>query len=270
LAEVIKEDLSNLDYIYETYEMDKETFLKLLSDNGKSLNDFVYISEIETYIWTTQYDNEYEAYMQQVSAFLDEIGLTQDELTNLENYFLAMEDYLSSPDVTAELESIMERASAFLTLTEEPVPTEAQIKEIVSIYKDLLSLLKIDIKYTLIKDDKQTTLAIEDFVKLTEEDIKGVDFKISIYNEDGQLLADMLLTSELLGTGDVTDVIEDTVNTIDKHINKNSNSTVKGGQLPTTASAYLPNALWGLAIVFAGIIMYRKVRIVKGGPTKQQ
>jgi processed acidic surface protein len=272
LGEVIKKDLSNLDYIYETYDMNKESLLKLLSDKGKNLDDFVYLSQIETFIWTNEIDSGYDEYIKELYATFDKIGITEEELMNLVNYFTSIEEYLSSPEVTDQLTSLMDRIMAYADIPESSTPTEAQINDVISIYKDFLSILKIDIKYTLIKNGKEIPVTIEQLAKMEANDYKGIDLKLTIYGENSQFLLDMVFTNEMLLAGyeNIGGVIEDTVGVIDKQIEVKANGTIKGGQLPKTASAYLPNALGGLFLILIGIIMYRKVRKKQSGSTKQE
>lgn len=43
LGEVIKADLSNLDTIYEDYNLTNEGLIKLLHENGEELDDYIFI-----------------------------------------------------------------------------------------------------------------------------------------------------------------------------------------------------------------------------------
>jgi processed acidic surface protein len=51
LGETIKADHSNLTSIYEKYSLNQTTLEELLSENGETLNDFIFLSELEDSVY---------------------------------------------------------------------------------------------------------------------------------------------------------------------------------------------------------------------------
>jgi processed acidic surface protein len=109
------------------------------------------------------------------------------------------------------------------------------------------------------------------------EELKDAKLKVAFFSMDGQLLADLIVTGEMVDSGTVTETgeqinesAEEVTKTVEqsaavkpqKSISnvKSEVKTVKGAKLPKTASDYLPNALLGLAVVLMGILILRKVR----------
>lgn len=267
LGEIIKADLSSLNYFDETYDLDKDTLFQLLSKNGKSIDDYVYIDDLEQFIWTNYEGGlpNFEDVLGELTEIFDQIGITDKEIQNLVNYFSTMDEYYSDPALEKQLEAIGNRFMAlFETITPgDDLLTTNQIKESTSIYKDILSLLKLEAVLKVDTNGSKTQVSMEELLmSLNKQDFKG-SLIIELYG-DGKLLADMVIDSNMFGSvgevidntaGEVTGKSPDTPKSTVKEV-----KTIKGGKLPKTASAYLPNTLLGLLLTGAGFALYRKGR----------
>lgn len=270
LGDVIKADLSNLYYFIDAYGLDQEALLQLLEENGKNINDYIFISSLEEVVWSNSEGTLPGFDLDTLKDLFAQIGLTEGELAKLEAHLASLEEYLSSEEVVAQLEDLGTRMMTFAealisAATENPdyMPTEQEIAELVSLYNEALSMLKLDIKISMVRDGVETPVSIDDYITLKPEDFLDADIKIAIYSTETGLLADVVVTSDMINEqlGGLIEVVEDTVNS---NPEKETLQTVKGGKLPKTASNYIPNALFGLAAVVAGILLYRKVRNEKG------
>jgi processed acidic surface protein len=210
--------------------------------------------------------------------FQEEIDLTDEELQRIEDHLMSLEDHFSNPETLERLDELGNRMMAF----EEDfdVATELtaeQIAELASIYEELLSIFKLKASYSLVKDGSETPLSLVDLMKI--EELKGVNLKVVLYSTDGQFLADLIVTGEMVDSETVIETgeqIEESAEEVTKTVEtppvakpekqkniiqkKPQHKTVKGAKLPKTASDYIPNALFGLFLVLAGILMYQKVR----------
>ncbi len=280
LGEVIKADLSNLDYIYETYDLDKEALLQLLKDNGKDINDFIFLDDIEEIVWSSNGGGfpNLDDVLGEITSIMGKIGLTEGELQNLMNYFLSMEDYFSDPALEEQLDAIGNRLLPFYDLADAKQLTNEQISELASIYEDLLSFFKLNADLTLKTNGKETSISFEKlFQMLNNKELKAFNLIVELRGSDSQLLADFNISSDIFG--EVVDVVEDStegvINAVDKPAvtkpvkSKPEVKTVKGGKLPKTASDYLPNALIGLFFAITGVILYRKLRNEKNEIIKE-
>ncbi|MET1178224.1 processed acidic surface protein [Peribacillus simplex] len=278
LGDVIKADLSNLDYFNKNYGLDKQALLQLLEENGENINDYIYIDDLEETVWNlTGGGIDGEVAEDLLPIFEEELGLTEEELQRLEDHLMSLEEHLSNPETVKQLEKLGNRMMAFEEFDVATELTAEQIAEMASIYEELLSIFKLKVSYSLVKSGSESPVSLLDLMKL--EELKGANLKISIYSIDGKFLADLLITGDMVDSdtiinagGQIKESAKEVQKTIEKapvakpvkqKISTNAKSehqTVKGAKLPNTASDYIPNALLGLCIVLFGSLMYRKIR----------
>ncbi|MFJ9385169.1 processed acidic surface protein [Peribacillus sp. NPDC101481] len=278
LGNVIKADLSNLDYFNENYGLDKQALLQMLEENGENINDYIYIDNLEETVWNlTGRGIDGEVAEDLLPIFEQELGLTEEELQRLEDHLMSLEDHLSNPETVKQLEELGNRMMAFEEFDVATELTAEQIAEMASIYEELLSIFKLNVSYSLVKSGSESPVSLLDLMKL--EELKGANLKIMIYNTDGKFLADLLITGEMVDSDTLTNAggqIKESAKEVQKTIEKapiakpvkqkistnttSEQQTVKGAKLPNTASDYLPSALLGLFLVLFGSLMYRKIR----------
>ncbi|MEY9866457.1 processed acidic surface protein [Peribacillus sp. B2I2] len=279
LGDVIKADLSNLDYFNEAYGLDKQSLLQMLEENGEDINDYIYIDNLEETVWTlTGGELEGEVVEDLLPIFEEELGLTEEELLRLEDHLMSLEEHLSDPATVERLEELGNRMMDFEEFEVATELTAEQIAEMASIYEELLSIFKLKVSYSLVKSGTESPVSLLDLMKL--EELKGANLKIAIYTIDGKFLADLLITGDMVDSNTVTNAgqqIKESAKEVTKTIEKapvakpvkqkiisthknSEHQTVKGAKLPNTASDYIPNALLGLFIVLFGSLMYRKIR----------
>ncbi|MDO7486903.1 processed acidic surface protein [Peribacillus frigoritolerans] len=278
LGDVIKADLSNLNYFNENYGLDKQALLQMLEENGENINDYIYIDNLEETVWNlTGGGMDGEVAEDLLPIFEQELGLTEEELQRLEDHLMSLEDHLSSPETVKQLEELGNRMMAFEEFDVATELTAEQIAEMASIYEELLSIFKLNVSYSLVKSGSESPVSLLDLMQL--EELKGANLKIAIFNTDGKFLADLLITGDMVDSDTLTNAggqIKESAKEVQKKIEKapvakpvkqkistQTNSvhqTVKGAKLPNTASDYLPSALLGLLLVLFGSLMYRKIR----------
>jgi processed acidic surface protein len=117
-------------------------------------------------------------------------------------------------------------------------------------------LLKV--KFYLVKEYERKTVSLDTII--TMELPNGYDLVIELYDLQGNLLMDMILTAEMFGSELIKETGEDLkqVEKVVKTMPEIKSKTVKGAKLPKTASSYPVNILLGLMIVVIGFILFRK------------
>lgn len=271
----------DLDYYVDAYlnefvgtPIDEDTLKELLTKY-----DFTSIHELEEFL--NQYDDslEYYEYVEDLGYMLDyyingdefeeemyhlfsEIGLTDEELDNLFAYLEELD--WKDPTFSDRLLALSERMVAFEEFDSAEDLTAKQMVELLSIFSEIVDTLKININYYLMKDGQKEPISFQSLSTL--ESVNGSDFLLEIYTNDGQFLADILLTAEMFGS----DIIKETGRDIKEaektrkeiSITKKapSSQTVKGVKLPTTASNYLQNVIIGIVILGLGLILLQRSR----------
>lgn len=263
LGDVIKADLSNLDYFNTNYDMDQQAVLQLIEDNGKTINDYIFLDQIEELVWSSYGSSDLGIDPTMILGYLEQLGLTQGELQNIQNHFINNEEYFLSAEVQSKIEELRTRMLAYAqdiitkgTADPNYKMSDTELKEFVSFYEELLSLAKLKAVFSISQDGVDKTVSIFDLMKLEEEDMLNKDLKVAIYNSDSELLADFVVTSEFINDN-LGDIIEDVNNAAEGN---QTIQTVKGGKLPKTASNDLAFVLLGLFVTTLGVYVYRKVR----------
>ncbi|WP_110114395.1 processed acidic surface protein [Bacillus sp. CGMCC 1.16541] len=283
LGEVILADLSNLSYIYEQYELDKKSLTALLAENGESLDEYIYVDDLDLAVWfylegDMVEEIDEEMVLDLLQLFQDEFGLTSEELERLEEHFTSIEEELMKPETLQRLEELANRMMSFEEFDVATELTSEQLAELMSIFKEILSIFHLKVDFSLVQGQTETPISFSDLLSLKE--LQNASLKISFYNLQGEFLADMLLTGEMFGSDIITDTgeqIEESTNIVKETVaptpktpktekqktvieKKTNHQTVKGAKLPETASSFLMNALLGLVVVLVGVMLYRKVR----------
>ncbi|CAH0174374.1 processed acidic surface protein [Priestia megaterium] len=300
LGEPIAADLHNVQDVYADFDLDKTSLNALLKENGQSLDDYVYLDDLyedvgfylegdDWYEDDESYDEEDASYDDELlseedlsgllSFMQSELGLTSEELNRIEAHFTSLEDELSNEATLNRLDQLGERLAAFEDFDTATELSADQIAELMSIYKEMLSIFHLDAKFALVQGGNERPLSLTDLINL--EELKNASLKISLYTTDGKFLADMVITGDMFNSDIITDTgkeveksaeavakpaqaqkpaVEKKQEPVKKQTNGAVQKTVKGGKLPETASNYATNTLIGLVLVAAGFVLFRKVR----------
>ncbi|MBS4195745.1 processed acidic surface protein [Lederbergia citri] len=261
--------INYLDFIISFYEdsstpITNESLNQFLKDYNLTMNDLKSLltandDSIENYESIEELEFAVLSYIAQQT--FDKLGITEDEIMNLFNHLASLQ--IDETKIDSQMKSIMSRLDVFSNFDSAKDLTKEQIAELADILKELMGILQIDAKFYLYKDGRKTKeLSYEDLISL--ETTNGADLLIELYNYDGVLLADMLLTADLFNSG-LIEQIKETEKVITKPIEKiisNKPKTVKGAKMPNTAGNYVEGVAVGLMLTFGGLFLVRR-RFVK-------
>lgn len=262
--------------LLEEYGLTYKELLALLAENDDALENYDYIEDLDWAIWYYMYGQYEEDYDDDIYDLFAEIGLTDEELDRLWDHFMTLD--IENPAFFEKLEELAYRMMAFEEFEGATELTAAQIAELLDIFTQLIDLLELDVEFYLVKGDEKNPITFNTLATMTTTN--GYDLLIELYNKQGDFLADILLTAEMLGseiiqdTGkDLKTVEEIVVPKVDNEPSKsepaNSNAgkdkpavkTEHGAKLPKTASNYLENVALGISVMLMGIILYRRFRV---------
>jgi processed acidic surface protein len=250
-----------LNELLDELGLTRQQLEKLLAENNDSLDNYTTVEELA------------EAIVEYMLPDLEELGLTDAELEKLYNHFesLNMED----PQFVSKIEEFSKRMEAISSYDFESAKelSPAQIAEIADVMNDMLDAFQLDVKFYLTKNGEKKPLSLSTL--LTMESTNGYDLFIEIYNKQGELLADFILTADMFNSDLFEDVGEDLEKTgkvveIEKKIEKIEEKlkqkpvkrTVKGAKLPKTASTYVSNMLMGVGFIAIGAFLFRIRKIL--------
>ncbi|WP_145523862.1 processed acidic surface protein [Virgibacillus sp. SK37] len=215
----------------------KEELETFLNDHGDSMEYFKYMEELEDAISFYQDEVEFD----EIYPDLPDIGLSDAEIGKLLEHFLRLD--IEDSAFLDKLLELQDQLASFESLENVDKLSKSQIIEFKQIYQQLLELFQIDIKYYLVKDNEKKPVSFDALMTMYSTD--GYDLLLEIYNKNGELLADLLLYSDLFDfqkiIEEAKDEIEqvesimvgtknekkDTENDVEKEKNKKKSEVVK-------------------------------------------
>ncbi|MGH2317130.1 processed acidic surface protein [Planococcus sp. SE5232] len=252
----------NLQELMERYGFTSETELEeYLQDYSDSLANYEYIEDLES---SLLYYSEMGEYGFDTEFLFTELGLTEEEVEKLIAHLETL-DY-EDPDFESKLEQLSDRMVAVDNFESADELTAEQLAEILDIYSDMTDLFEIRTDLYFSKDGQKAPVSLATL--LTLQSTEGADLLIEIFNLKDVFLADILLTADMFGselineTGKDLITVENAIATppaVQKPVAP-ATQTIKGGKLPATASDFAVNSLLGLALILAGIGLFRRYR----------
>ncbi|MBS4198554.1 processed acidic surface protein [Bacillus sp. FJAT-49732] len=240
----------SLNQFLKNYDLTMADLNALLKANDDAIENYESIEELEFAVVT---------YIAQQT--FDQLGITEDEIMNLFIHIASLQ--IDETKVESQLKSIMSRLDVFSNFDSAKDLSKEQIVDMAEIMKELMGIFQIDAKFYLYKGGHKTKeLSYEDLISL--ETTNGSDLLIELYNYDGVLLADLLLTADLFNSG-LIEQIKETEKAIVKPIEKmlpKKPKTVKGAKMPNTAGNYVEGSAVGLILTIGGLFLIRR-RFVK-------
>lgn len=271
----------SLEQLLLDYELTLEELQTLLEENGDSLDNYAYIEDLDWAIYIYIYETAEED-LAEIEDLFSQIGFTEEELNQLFEHFMTLD--IENPAFLEKLEELANRMAAFEEFDTATELTAGQIAELAEIYNQSLNLLELEVQYSLIKDDEKKPVSLATLFAMTTTD--GYDLLAELHNLDGQFLADMVLTAEMLGSELITETGEDLKKTeeiiqtkiekktvqpsaqkvSDKKIIQTAEKTetevvaktTSGGKLPDTATGYTMNIAAGFGMILSGLFLYRR------------
>ncbi|MBT2571225.1 processed acidic surface protein [Planococcus sp. ISL-110] len=261
-------DATNLQELMEAYgfasEKELEAFLQGYDD---SLSNYEYIEDLES---TVLFYQDMGEYVIDIDGLFTELGMTEEEVERLVAHLETLN--YENPAFEQQLTQLSDRMMAIGDFETADELTAEQIAEMMAIYNELIDLFEVKTAYYFVKDGQKTAVSLATLMTL--ESTEGADLLIEIYNLKDVFLADILLTAEMFGSDLIVDTGKD-LDTVEKVISAPTviqkpvvtaptapatSQTVTGGKLPATASDFVANTVFGLALLLASFALFRRIR----------
>ena len=264
-----------LQQLLEDYDMTRTELEALLSEydyleEGKTIEEsFLFISDVEEVIYLDMDfdDIDFSELDEDLWADMDglftDLGITDEELTNFVTHLVTILE--QDPTILDQLEALSNQMMEFEDFDVVDELTPAQIATLLSITTEMKNLLQLDFSFYLVTDGVRTPISFESLLQLTEAN--DASLFIEVYNLDGVLLMDLLLTGDMVESDLITntgEVISDATNSVASNTSAASKpSTVKGGELPKTAGNYAGMLAIGTLLLGTAFFIFRKGRAIK-------
>ncbi|MGJ3221803.1 processed acidic surface protein [Geobacillus thermoleovorans] len=207
----------------------------LLGQFGETVQDYTFVEDLDRAI---RFYSQHNAAMQQINDLLGALGMTEQEVRALTRHIASLDD----PQLAGRLAALRERLRPFAEM--EGPWTETERRKLRAMWEEGLRLLKLE---------------------ADEPDIKAAGaepIRIRLYNRQGEEVADIAITREMLTSGYIVRAGEKGIDA--GLLAVEMKGKMYGEKLPETASPYLTYTLAGLMLASAGFLLYRRVRRLKG------
>ncbi len=282
LGEVIEKDLGNLDWIYDLYDLDKKSLLQVLKDNELNINDYVFIDDLMMDLDEIIEWEEEDFFGGMLTLFMRDYDLTEAELQRLIKHVNTIEADLMKDETIERLYNLSDRLMAFADFDTAKEITPRQALELISIFQTFSDIFQVKVEFSLIKSGTETPLSLTDLFAMDE--LVNASLKVKIFNLQGELLADLIITGEMVDSVTLHDAGKDIssgLNKVEQHevvkpksvkmklsgdktAQTSPTTTVKGAKLPKTASDYgMKSIAWLLVSLFGAGLLWR-LRKVSG------
>lgn len=245
-----------------TSEKELEEFLQNYSD---SLSNYDFIEDLES---SLVFYTEMDDYEPELDGLFTELGLTDEEVERLIAHLETLD--FEDPAFEQKLTQLSDRMMAMEEFESANELTAEQIAEVLDIYSDMIDLFELRTAYFFVKDGQKTAVSLATLMTL--ESTKGADLLIEIYNLKDVFLADVLLTADMFGSDLIVDTGKDlgavetiiaTPSVAQKPVVVPATQTLKGAKLPATASGFAAQAMFGFVLLLSGLALFRRFKVEK-------
>ncbi len=249
-------DEKALKELLSDYNITRDELDVILAKNGKKLSDFKFQYDLYDLLDAEpvsggQTGSTYN--LDIIKGLLSEVGVDEQEFEKLKVHYKALDE----KKLMQTLLGIEQQAEALPEFKTVNDLTETQLQQIVGLYESMLNALELKADYYLIKGNHTTPISLHDLMKLDKAD--GSDLKIVLKDLNGQVLADLMFTGDMIGSNIIKDTgqkVQNVVTTpihsvVTKHNHNQIKHTMNGVKMPKTAGNYIEKGLSGILIVIS-------------------
>ncbi|MGO4886262.1 processed acidic surface protein [Anaerobacillus sp. MEB173] len=235
----------NLNELLQEYDLTHEELEALLDEFGESLDDYHFIEDLDLAI---DFYLNHEGEMLEIEEFLAKLGLTDEEVERLFTHLLSLDETV----LETEMERIASRFEPYMTIDDPAQLSEAQQQELFGLFEEMLAAFHLKASFYLV-DGEKTPISYQELTQL--EELDGRSLLIELYDLQGNLILDMLLSADMLTSDFLFETGEELIHIGD--MAGELTNELHDGKLPNTASPYWLNLIIGLFLILGGVTFYR-------------
>ncbi|MTH54812.1 processed acidic surface protein [Bacillus mangrovi] len=248
--------------LWESYDFESRAeFDQFLKEHDLRIEDYESIEELDEAIYSSI---ELPGLEEELQGVFDEIGITEEELLVLSEHLAEVSK--RNPNLDSQLMELGDRMMSISDFERVDEISEEDMKEMISIYSEMMNLLELQPKYYLLKDGIKKELSLQ--TMMTIQDVNGADLLVELYNLDNQFLLDLTLTAEMIGSDLIVETGQDLKQTAEAVTQVKEKTekpvktvkTVKGARMPETAGFHADWMILGGLMMGAAYLISRKLR----------
>ncbi|WP_449537358.1 processed acidic surface protein [Ferdinandcohnia sp. Marseille-Q9671] len=224
------------------HNIDKEELHHILGGFGESVEDYLFIKDLET---TVDFYVNHAEVLVEAERMLSEIGLTQDEIDGLFLHFLSLNDL----NLEEKMKSISSNLEHYFSYNDSEGLTSEQQKELLVMYDKMIEIFELQPRYYLLTDGAKQAIAYNQL--LEKESLDGAELLVELYRANDEYLLDLKVSEEMLASDFIIERGEKllTVATLATEMSVK----VQGNKLPTTANPYINLLIVGALLIIIGV-----------------
>ena len=240
---------SNLNELLATQDLSKEELQSLLSGFGESLDQYLFIEDLEADV---KFYVEHGEVLHEAQRLLADVGLSEAEVDRLFHHILSIDKSLLEKDI----DRITQELEPFYSYEGTTELTAEMNEDLMSLYNDMLTAFQLTPSYYLDSDGEKSVITVSEL--LEKESLNGDKLLVELTNAQGSMVLDFEVTEKMLADDFLLVRGEQLMNVAG--LASELNVSMGGNKLPNTASPFGRNMLIAALITLFGLGLLFKSR----------
>lgn len=231
---------SGIERLLQRYQLTEEQLEALLGQFGETVQDYTWMNDLDTAV--RFYLRSYE-HMQRVHDALSSLEFTEDEAKRLFDHVRTL-----SANGKRELQA---QAVRLADGKNDP-------EVLADVWQQLLHTLQLKGDMYVVSTGQMKPVSARELLEQTTHD---QDVWIALSDEEGMRIMDLQLPKR-------TNVVDAMIETEKELLTAGQlaydmKGTLYGQKMANTASPYVANMVWGMVLLFIGLFLFRKKKVVR-------
>jgi processed acidic surface protein len=235
---------ANLNELLATQDLSKEELQSLLSGFGESLDQYLFIEDLEVDVI---FYLEHAEVIQEAQRLLADVGLSEDEVDRLFHHILSIDKSILENDI----DRITQGLEPFYSYEGTTELTADMHESLMDLYNDMLTAFQLTPSYYVLNAGEKSVISMNDL--FGEGSLKGDKLLVELTNAQGSLVLDFEVTEKMLVDDFLLVRGEQLMNVAG--LASELSVSMAGDQLPNTASPFWRNLVIAVLIILFGFLL---------------
>ena len=243
---------ANLNELLATQDLSREELQSLLSGFGESLDQYLFIEDLEVDV---KFYLDHAEVIQEAQRLLADVGLSEDEVDRLFHHILSIDKSLLEKDI----DRITQGLEPFYSYERKSEVTSEMNENLMDLYNEMLTAFQLTPSYFIFNDGEKSAISVSDLIG--EDSLKGDKLLVELTNAQGSMVLDFEVTEKMLVDDFLLVRGEQLMNVAG--LASELSVSMAGDQLPNTASPFGRNMVIAVLIILFGFGFLQKLRQYK-------